>query len=1020
MGAAGDQWGATRGDESPGQRYALAEVTSSGRIMGLTWGGSLMYSDDGGQSWSFDRIEVDGIPVRGTFSDLYQVPGGPLIAVMRTLESSSEGFFSYAVKTWFLSSSNNGNTWTKAAFPRTYATLEGTTRRYYGVDITGLHMGPGGQLLAYGTTSGTNVPGFVLWSIGGAIFRQTGNDWVQAHFGYGPIGKLTDAGGRAVAVSHNAVLDSADGAGWNGYTMLNAQVTLNGTLMDTKTRSRLRLIDIEVLDGTYVAQGATFVPYGDSGLIDTNIFDQTFKVTSPTPFSPARNWTAYEEPYHGNFNKIGNRVVTSGNGPAFATSGGGPGFSLVQNEMNVRHRAIAVSSGGIAYGLESSDVVWKTTDGGSSWTKIRDVVAGPDLYVLGAVDGVIYATANRKLWRSLDLGETWQDIADDFRGFGTIVGDEGGRLFVPAGGRGLLMSEDNGFTWQTIGIADNGAASMLVESTSGRLVVPSEGKSISNEGVFYISNDNGATWSPTVAGLAWGENPKAIVQSASGRLIVASNSFASFDPKLYFSDDDGETWSSSKTLESLNGLDPISNEPWRRVIDIRKLLASPTGRLVMLGDDELLTSDDDGETWTVRVNMDTPQIGRNLFWEIRDVTRAGDRWIAVGNYRTPYPQSRYKNFLLISDDDGATWGQRPFGVKQTNTILLNAVTDPDSGRVVLTGTNGAVFVSDPDEIAPAPAAGDSAGSLTVREGTTTSVPVQRPDADGAVEAAYVLRGRSATPEVDFKPAGGVLTWAADDLSEKPVPIESIENAVVDSERELALQIVFTTEDNFVGTMEIPVSILDNDRIGQAGIVFLNTENLYTSESGDSVEISFALESRPSADVTISVSMNDATEGILSDTSFTFTSTNWNQLQSVNVTGIDDNFPDGDSTYELLFAIETFDTQYSFLPITPVAVTNRGDEPYVVGGEQFDQFLKGIPIESSMQNGQFAFSFKVPDTGFAYVFGSELSTDFGEWTPGPVPVKGATEMGLTTYTLVLPGSAVPQFARLTFDIEPASN
>lgn len=995
----------------------MATVTASGRILAVSRWGNLMYSDNGGGTWNYGRIEINGNPVEDFIADLYQIPGGGLIASAIRLEEASVGYFSHYIRTDLLRSSDNGNTWTRQAFPHFTARHPDTGVLYYGVDIYGFYEGPGGELLAYGSTSGTNHPGFVLWSIGGVIFRQTGSTWEQVHFGYGPVAKITGAGGRAVAISHNAILDSADGAGWNGYVIGGANIDLNnGNTLDSETRFRLRIIDIEVVNGTYLGQGATFVPYGDSGLIDTHIFDRTFRMTSPSPFSGFRNWNAFSEPYRGGFARIGNNVVASNFGAVYHAGSPSGGFSLANDQMIVDPRAIAAAGGNTAYAIESSKRVWRTTSGGSSWEMILDLQDSVSLQLMGAVDGILYARGDGNLWTSYDYGDSWQESSTDFRGFRTILDGGNGKLLTPAGGNRIQVSEDKGRTWTTKTIQGSSSitALMLLKTQSGRLIVPSEGKDVRNEGVFYVSDDDGETWDTRIAGLQWNENPKAIAQTPTGRILVATNSFASFDPLLYISDDNGDTWSVNDSLLTLDGLDPISNQPWLRVLDFQELRVSSTGRVLVLGDDEILTSDDDGASWTPRVNLNRDTPGPWLNHELRDLVQAGSRWIAVGSYRTPYPQSRNKFYLLISDDDGATWGQRPFPTEQTNTFPAYLLAEPATGRVILAGNNGAVFVSEPD---PEPATGGGANpKLFVREGRTESVPVGRPVGDGTIEASYVLRQDTAEVDVDFKPGGGVLSWAGDDFEDKAVIIETIDNAVIDATRELSVQVVFETEDDFVGTMEIPVAIRDNDVPGPAGLVFEDTRNLYTSEDGDSIGLEFALESRPSQEVTVQVAGLDPTEGSLSATEFIFTPQNWNQLQVLTVTGIDDNFPDGDATYDLAFVMESNDTQYASLSPTALSITNLGDEDYVVGGELFDDFLKQVPVEPFLLNGDFAFSFKVPVSGYAFVFGSMISPDMENWSPGPAPVEGPTENGLTTYTLVLPSSDTPQFARITFDLQ----
>src|SRR5205814_1296996 len=64
-------------------------------------------------------------------------------------------------------------------------------------------------------------------------------------------------------------------------------------------------------------------------------------------------------------------------------------------------------------------------------------------------------------------------------------------------------------------------------------------------------------------------------------------------------------------------------------------------------------------------------------------------------------------------------------------------------------------------------------------------------------------------------------------------------------------------------------------------------SLTTSESGTSASFTIALNSQPTSAVTINLTNGDPTEGFLSKTSLTFSSTNFYVPQTVTVTGLDD-------------------------------------------------------------------------------------------------------------------------------------
>ena len=57
--------------------------------------------------------------------------------------------------------------------------------------------------------------------------------------------------------------------------------------------------------------------------------------------------------------------------------------------------------------------------------------------------------------------------------------------------------------------------------------------------------------------------------------------------------------------------------------------------------------------------------------------------------------------------------------------------------------------------------------------------------------------------------------------------------------------------------------------------------------------------RPKADVTIRLSSSNSGEGTVSPSSLTFTTANWNVLQRVTVTGVDDQVVDGNVVYTIV-------------------------------------------------------------------------------------------------------------------------
>ncbi len=124
----------------------------------------------------------------------------------------------------------------------------------------------------------------------------------------------------------------------------------------------------------------------------------------------------------------------------------------------------------------------------------------------------------------------------------------------------------------------------------------------------------------------------------------------------------------------------------------------------------------------------------------------------------------------------------------------------------------------------------------------------------------------------------------------------------------------------------------------------------TEDNAGTVELGVALSSQPTADVTVTVTSEDTTEGTVKvseddpDPTLTFTSTNWNTAQTVTVTGVDDEDLDGDVEYNIRLAFSTAaatatppgDADYRGLGPVDVPFTNLDDDLSILsvsgGGE----------------------------------------------------------------------------------------
>jgi hypothetical protein len=145
----------------------------------------------------------------------------------------------------------------------------------------------------------------------------------------------------------------------------------------------------------------------------------------------------------------------------------------------------------------------------------------------------------------------------------------------------------------------------------------------------------------------------------------------------------------------------------------------------------------------------------------------------------------------------------------------------------------------------------------------------------------------------------------------------------------------------------------------------------TTEAGQEAAFTVVLDSRPLADVVISMASSDATEGMSSPASLTFTPDNWETPQTVGVVGVDDLVDDGDVGYSIFFqAVLSSDALYADMSVADVPVTNLDDDQAGVNVSAID----GNTSESGLSAG-FSLSLHSQPTGVVRI--DLMSSDASE-------------------------------------------
>ena len=185
----------------------------------------------------------------------------------------------------------------------------------------------------------------------------------------------------------------------------------------------------------------------------------------------------------------------------------------------------------------------------------------------------------------------------------------------------------------------------------------------------------------------------------------------------------------------------------------------------------------------------------------------------------------------------------------------------------------------------------------------------------SLSSSYEAEGSLSHTSLTFTPATGTdpqlvtITGVDDFIDDGDVTYSIITGNTVSSDSNYSALVVD----------DVAVTNRDNDTLG---FTITPTAGLTTNESGSSALISVALNTQPTADVTLALSSSDTTEGIVSSASITIPVATWQVPRTVVVTGVDDDVVDGAVAYSVVTAAATSsDSDYNNLNPVDVSVTN---------------------------------------------------------------------------------------------------
>ncbi|WP_299244636.1 glycosyl hydrolase [uncultured Aquimarina sp.] len=234
--------------------------------------------------------------------------------------------------------------------------------------------------------------------------------------------------------------------------------------------------------------------------------------------------------------------------------------------------------------------VWKTTDGGRSWSNISDGFFGGSvgsISVSKSDPNVIYVGGGEKtlrgnvssgygVWKSVDAGKTWIQsglpksrhiprIAIHPTNPDIVYAGVLGNIYKPTQDRGVYKSIDGGKTWNKVLFAnqDAGAVDLTLDPNNPRILYASTWNARRTPYSLSSGGDGSALWKSTDSGKTWKEisKNKGFAKDTLGIMGVtvspvnSERVWAIVENKekggVYRSDDGGETWSQLNSDRSL-------------------------------------------------------------------------------------------------------------------------------------------------------------------------------------------------------------------------------------------------------------------------------------------------------------------------------------------------------------------------------------------------------------------------------------------------------------------------------------
>ncbi len=258
-------------------------------------------------------------------------------------------------------------------------------------------------------------------------------------------------------------------------------------------------------------------------------------------------------------------------------------------------------------------------------------------------------------------------------------------------------------------------------------------------------------------------------------------------------------------------------------------------------------------------------------------------------------------------------------------VVAHAASGPGSGYNGMAVSDLTASIADND--APALVISESGGSTAVSEAGGSDLVSIRLATQPPVGVSVSVYIANADGEVVL--GGGTLTFDSGNWSSFQDVSVSADDDQVDEAAVAVSQLQITAPAYVAGTSTVDVLVTDDDT---EGVEIIPTSGLTLTESGSGAFFAVMLNSRPSANVVIDVTVSDATEALIlspdddpgtAGIQLVFTPTDYDEAKLVQVRGVDDFLDDGQIASQIDMVVTS--AAYAGVAVPSVGCTTFDDD-----------------------------------------------------------------------------------------------